>query len=601
MSVNGPKKPKKKKTIFKWIAFIILFFLLAITATGWYLNKLWRPILKEVITNTLIDATDSLYQVKYTNINVNILTGNIVVDSLELIPNLKVYQKLINKGDAPENLITLKILKLSLKRINPLKIYRERKLDVKNITIQNPELSVFYTKLKKKANAPVDNRTAYQRLKKTLEAVKISSIFLIDVKFKYVDQSLLKPKTTYLDKLNIRLNDILVDSLSQYDQDRLFNTKDIIAEISDYTFTTPDSMYRLNIKHAYISSKNKKLNLEGVGLIPRYGNVAFSNKFQKQQERYQLTFDSVIANQLNFSKLLDERTIESKHLNLVNGKLDVYLNRGKPQKDIDKGKNFPHLALQRLTWNIIVDTLSAKSTDISYTEFNPKTKQNGTLYLKNLSSRIYNVTNDSASLIKNKYADAYATTYIMGKGKLNTHFKFNLTDKLGGFTCSADVGYMQSWVLNPLTKPLAMVTTTSGNINSLVFDIKGNVNGAAGSLTLKYDDLKIAIMKQDEEDKLKKLGIVSILANALLVNNANPNGKGVLIVAKPNYKRPPESSFFNLILKTVFEGLKQSIGISEEKQAKLTKRANDFKEAKLEREQRKLERQKQRELKKNNK
>jgi hypothetical protein len=189
----------------------------------------------------------------------------------------------------------------------------------------------------------------------------------------------------------------------------------------------------------------------------------------------------------------------------------------------------------------------------------------------------------------------------MGKGKLNSHLKFNLTDSKGGFSFNGDMGYMQTWVLNSLTKPLAMMATNSGNINSLVFNIKGNVNGAGGSLTLKYDDLKIAILKQDEDDKIKKLGFVSILANALLVNNANPSRKEILIVAKPYYKRPPEGSFFNLLWKTVFEGLKQSIGLTEEKQAKLTKRAKDFKEARYNREQRKLERQKQRELKKNDK
>jgi hypothetical protein len=599
--MDAAKKPKKKRTIFKWIAFIILFFLLAVTATAWYLNKQWRPILKEVITNTLIDATDSLYQIKYSNINVNIVTGNVVIDSLELIPNLKVYQKLISKGEAPENLVALKILKLSLKRINPLKVYRQRKLDIKNITIQNPELSIFYTKLKNQKKRLEDHRTAYQRLKATLKGIKISSIFLIAVKFKYIDQSLKTPKTTSLDRLNIRLNDILIDSLSQFDEERIFSTKDIIAEISDYSIATPDSMYRLNIKHALISSRNKKLNLEGVGLIPRYGNVAFSNQFKVQQERYQLTFDSVIVNQLDFIKLLEERTIKTNHLSLLNGALRVYLNRSKPRKNIDKGKNFPSLALQRSTWNIIADTVSIKSTNISYTEFNPKTSQNGTLQLKNLSGRIFNVTNDSASLAKNNYADAYTTTYIMGKGKLNSHLKFNLTDSKGGFSFNGDMGFMQTWVLNSLTKPLAMMATNSGNINSLVFNIKGNVNGAGGSLTLKYDDLKIAILKQDEDDKIKKLGFVSILANALLVNNANPSRKEILIVAKPYYKRPPEGSFFNLLWKTVFEGLKQSIGLTEEKQAKLTKRAKDFKEARYNREQRKLERQKQRELKKNDK
>lgn len=589
--------PKKRKTIFKWIAFVLLFFLLAVVSTAWYLNKQWRPILKKVIANTLIDATDSLYGVKYANIKVNIISGNVVIDSLALIPDLRIYQKLIDQGDAPENLVDLKILKLTLKRINPLKIYRQRKLDIKNITIQSPELSVFYTKIKKKTKSNTDNRTAYQRLKQTLAAVKIESVFLSNVKFKYIDQSLESPKITSLDRLNIRVNDILIDSLSQFDKDRFYNAKDIIAEISDYTFATADSLYHLNIKHALISSKNKKINLEGIVLKPRLNRVAFSNRNKNQKERYQFTFDSLVANQIDFNKLLDDRTTKTSHINLINGALTVYLDRGKPQKNIDKGQNFPNLALKSINWNIIADTISIKSTNINYTEFNPKTNQEGTFLLKNLSGRIYHVTNDLAALKKNKYTDAYFTTYVMDRGKLNCHLKFNLTDAKGSFLFDGDMGYMQTSSLNSLTRPLAKMATTSGIINSLAFKIKGDINGAGGTLTLKYDNLKIAILKQDENDKMKKSGIVSILANALLVNSANPSENNKLIIAKPYYKRPPQGSFFNLLWKTIFEGIKQSIGLTEEKQARLTKRANNFLKARSNREKRKLERQKQREIK----
>ena len=49
---------------------------------------------------------------------------------------------------APENIFRLKIYKLSLKNIKPFKVYQEKKVDIKNITIQNPEISVYYTKLK---------------------------------------------------------------------------------------------------------------------------------------------------------------------------------------------------------------------------------------------------------------------------------------------------------------------------------------------------------------------------------------------------------------------------------------------------------------------
>ncbi|MBK0381987.1 hypothetical protein I5M32_03365 [Pedobacter sp. SD-b] len=594
-------KPKKKHRALKWGAGVFIVIVMIAASAAWYINREWKPLLTTVIKNTFTDATDSLYRIKFSDISVNILSGSITVDSLSIFPDLDIYQKMIKNGDAPENLISLKIFKFSIKNANPLKVYREKKLDIKNITIQNPKLAIFYTKLKNQKKKKEDNRTAYERLRGTLKALKIGSIFLNNVKFKYIDQSFKTPKITFIDKVNIRLNDILIDSASRYDSSRLFGTKDIIAEISDYSYATADSMYHINFNHVLVSTQNKRLTLTGMGLIPRYANMAFSNKFKIQQERYSLTYDSVIVSDLNFNQLIDHRTVKSNNVSLVGGDLKVFLNRSKPPKTIDKGKNFPHLALRRIPWDIIADTVTIKNTNIAYTEYNPKSDENGTVFFSNLRGRIFNVTNDSASIKKNAMADAYVQTNLMGKGNMNVHIGFNLTDPNGAFTYSGSMGPMDMSALNDLFKSLALVKTSSGKINSLVFDMKGDRNGGGGSMTLKYQDLKISLMKKDDKENFKKLGLISFFANALLVNNGNPNGTDPLIVAHPYYKRPNASSFFNLMWKSVFEGLKESVGISKEKEAKLKARAESFINAKNDREKRREERIKRREERKKEK
>jgi hypothetical protein len=594
-------KTQKKHALFKWIAGVFIVVLIIAASAAWYINNQWKPLLTNIIKNAFTDTTDSLYRIDFLDISVNILSGSVTIDSVSIKPDLGVYQKMIKQGLAPENLVSLKIYKLSIKNANPIKVYRQKKLDIKNITIQNPELAVFYTKLKNQKKKKEDNRTTYERLKSTLNSLKIGSIFLNNVKFKYIDQNYEKPKITFLDKMNIRINNLLIDSASRFDSTRLLGTKDIIAEISDYSFATADSMYHINLKHALVSTQNKKLTLTGFGLIPRYPNMAFASKFKTQQERYQLTFDSVLVNNLDFNQLLDERTIKSKNVTLAHGDLNVFLNRGKPAKPIDKGKNFPQIALSRVEWNIIVDTVLIKNTNIAYTEYNPKSKANGTVFFSNMRGNIFNVTNDSTTMSKQHIANAYVQTNLMGKGNMNVHIGFNLTDPNGAFTYDGSMSAMDMSELNDLFKNIALVSTSSGRIESFVFNMKGNKTGAGGAMTLKYQDLKISLMKKDDGEKVKKLGLISFFANALLVNNGNPNGKEPLIVAHPYYKRPNESSFFNLMWKSVFEGLKESVGISKEKEDKLKARADNFKDAKADREKRREERIKRREERKKDK
>jgi hypothetical protein len=406
-----------------------------------------------------------------------------------------------------------------------------------------------------------------------------------------VDYTYKEPKITLIDKVNIRLNNILVNEESQGDSTRIFNAKDVIAEISDYKFATPDSMYHINIKHFSVSTLKRQVVIEGVGLIPRYGDMAFSNQFEQQQERYKILFDSIAVNNINFTDLLERRTINTSSVNIMNGELVVFLNRGKPKKTIDKGKNFPHLALQRVDWDIIADTVVLNNLNISYTEFNPQTNLKGTILFKDLNGRIFNVTNDSTALLKNSFTNAYLQTYLMGKGKIDIHIGFNLTDPLGAFTYKGSLGPMQTAAINSLTKPMAMVMTSSGKINSLDFNMRGNLKGAGGKIVLKYEDLNVILMKKDEQENFKKMGLISLFANALLLERANPSKNKPLRIANTYYNRPYEASFFNLMWKAIFSGLKVSVGITEEKEAKLMKRAEGFKDAKLSREKRKLQRQ----------
>lgn len=599
--MENNKKPIRVHRHVKTASIVLISILLVLAALAWYINRQWKPLLREAIQNTILDASDSLYTITFKDIQVNIITGGVKVDSLSIKPNPEVYEKMIRQGSAPENVIDLRIQKLILQKVNPLKVYRERKLSIKDINIQQPSLTVYYRKLGSYKKENADDRNAYQRIKSVLKELKINTLFLTNVDFKYVDQSFKKPKTTHLDKMNIRLNDILIDSASSNDPTRFYNIKDVIAEINDYDFATPDSMYHINIKHAYVSSMKKQLIVTGVGLIPRYSDMVFSNQFDQQQERYQMQFDSVILNSVNFNNLLDTRTVTSSKVQVLNGTASIFLNRAKPPKDIDKGRNFPHLALRRIAWGINADTVNLRNINISYTEYNPKTAEKGTVYFKDLNGNIYNVTNDSLALTKKHMANAYVHTYLMGKGKLDIHIAFNLTDPNGAFSYAGTLGSMNMSAVNSLTKPLAMVSISSGKLNSMDFNISGNLKGAGGTLTLKYEDLNVVLMKKDERENFKKMGLISLFANALLLDNANPKRDKPLVISHPYYARPRSASFFNLMWKAVFVGIKESVGVTAEKEAKLLKRAESFKDAKAEREQRKLERQKRRAARKENK
>ena len=106
-------------------------------------------------------------------------------------------------------------------------------------------------------------------------------------------------------------------------------------------------------------------------------------------------------------------------------------------------------------------------------------------------------------------------------------------------------------------------------------------------------------MKNDpDKDHLVTRGLLSILANALIINSENPNLDGKFISSDVNYSRVNNTSFFNLIWKSLFIGIKNSVGITEEKQQEIKKHIKNFEEMQENhriRKQKRMKRRQQRE------
>ncbi len=102
-----------------------------------------------------------------------------------------------------------------------------------------------------------------------------------------------------------------------------------------------------------------------------------------------------------------------------------------------------------------------------------------------------------------------------------------------------------------------MASFSRGQINGLTFSMTGDDYHSDGEATLKYDDLKIKLLKSkgDSTDALKDKDLLSFAAN-ILVKNSNPKN-GNLRSGKINFDRDITKSFFNLLWKSIFQASKK--------------------------------------------
>ena len=184
----------------------------------------------------------------------------------------------------------------------------------------------------------------------------------------------------------------------------------------------------------------------------------------------------------------------------------------------------------------------------------------GVVTFSNSRLNLTNITNIPAEVKKNNELNFSFDSRVFGEVPLKGNFKFILNSNNGTFVANGHVGAFDALKLNRVSVPMALIKINTGHISSIDFHFKGTNTLAKGDFTMKYEKLKVDVLKRDKETKkVKKRGLVSIAANLVVINN-NPGARGLRKVT-PVYERNIYKSFFNLVWKAIFSGMKETVGI----------------------------------------
>ncbi len=585
---------RKRLGRWRWVVYLVMFIAVLLTAFAIYLNYRWKPVLSARIKTAIHTSTNGLYSIDFENIRTNIINGRISVKNIRFTPDTTVFSKMGTDSLAPRHLYTVEVSELTLKRVQPWKIYFNGILEMGSVVIDKPKLKVTFTNAKRnKETTRPDIRTAWQRLKPYLRSLKVQDITFQDADFQYIDKSIAPARITNLRGLTIRVNDLLIDSLSQFDKSRLYHTRDIYAELNAYKSITADSNYTIQIQQFTASTARKYARVKGLRLIPRFGEMEFAGNFKVQKDRYSANVEEIQLNNIDYGMLNINRRLIASGLTMQKADLSIFLNRSMPDSLRDRGMNFPQFSLQRFGLDSKVDTVSIRDSRVNYSEYNPDSRRKGTVTFSKINGHILNVTNDSASLGINSKSEAKLTALLMDRGRFNVNMQFDLASPVAAFNFKGDVGRMDADMFNAAIRPLSLIEIKSGSLERMLFNGEGSTKGVKGMLTCYYNDLKIALLERSEKTTwLKRRGLASIFANVLIIESENPSPGRPVRKVNFNYVRPQHSSFFNMIWKGMSSALLGSIGLDAETQREIKLRLQRMEIERFQREERRDEREK---------
>jgi hypothetical protein len=593
------RESRKNYNTIKWVIGLMIILVISVFFTANYFANKLKPIIKAELKDLVLNATDSLYSVEFSELSLNLLTKGATLNDVKFIPDTNVFKRLIRLKKAPNNVYYIRLKTLSIKNFQPKNLFKFKKLNVDLLLFDKPDVVMVNTQFDFNENKPSYlQKSPYDYISKYLHELRVKKISFRNVKFKYINNNGRLPEIDSVNNLNVDLKGWLINEDSGKDSSRLYALEDIKITLNNYSYATPDSLYNVGWDRLSFSSASGKLSIKSFNVDPRLSEMNFAKSIGYSKERYHISLDKIDLEGVDFPLYIKKRELYATQMFIGDGALDVFNNNELPgQVKIRNGK-YPHQLLQRLRGAITVRLLSLANIDISYAEYDRDSRKKGMITFIKTSGMLTNITNVLKTKSKSPYLFAKMTTYMMGKGKLDVNFRFDLNAKDGAFAYSGILGNMDGRTLNAITMPLGMVQVKKGAAKQLAFNVKANDQSAKGSLQFAYNNLSVALLKRDkDDDKLVKQGLMSLLANAMVINSDNPGKDGVLITAPINYKRPDTASFFSFIWRTLFVGIKYSVGITPKKELEITTKIQKFEQIKIDRDKRRSIKERRRRLK----
>jgi hypothetical protein len=566
-----------------------------------FANPILTPILSKKLKNAVLEGSDGLYHINFSQADLHLFRGEAVLHDITLIPDSQVYERLKQQGKDPSSVISLKVKRLVISNAHPFKLYFKKQLRIGLISLNNPEVQ-----LDKYANKPdttkEDKRTLYQNLSKTLRWISVNTIALQHIKLTYKDYTGKTPAVYQLKNMSLKATDLLIDSTTQTDTSRTLYCRDITTQLNNFTGTSKLGLYTYQIKSVKLSTQTTKLEIEGVDLQPLPSKTFFA---KSKDDRFTTHLNNVSLDGFDYQTYRKSQDIKVEKATIADGSFEVYSNPNPPLQTKDRLVTFPHWLIRQVKLGITADTVAVNSIKVTYKEYNKKAQKTGAIWFTNTKGTFYNVTNNKATLRQNNICEANLTTYFMQKGKLNVAFTFNLTDAAYSYSYKGHLGAMDIQAANPAVMPLAMIKIDSGKLKALDFNIHSTQKTSTGNVTLLYNELKISLLGKGNDEGYRKKMLLSLFANGFVLKSNNPDKAGMLPrSANVVFVRPANYPFFQTVWNTLLSGIKKcATGKAEPKQSdkpltakEKRKQEKEFKKAKKKKE--KEEKKHQKELEK---
>ncbi|MCK0155840.1 hypothetical protein MWU65_01530 [Cellulophaga sp. F20128] len=506
---------RKNKTL-KLIALAVsVFFILFITLQ-------W--VVKKRIENFIDKKTPSHLQISYTNLRLNLASGNLVVDSIKVA--------FFNR-DSLAKQAELKLDQLTVKDIGYFNLLLDNTISLQQLIVNKPRLKFEVSKETSRSNSEE------QQTKPFPKNINISELKIVDGTIE------IKNSTTQnlasVKKLNLSLKKIVITTETIKNK--------IPFTYANYELSTKNLLLDLGrfeqLKIGSITATKEELAIYDFNLKSKYTREELTKNLFTERDQVNLTIPKTTVKKLRIGFVEDQLFIKSPKIKINTPRIEIY--RDKRVKDDLSYKPLYSQLLRTATANINITEVKLTDGYVSYEERLETNIDPEKLFFSKLNATIDQINN--TPLAKEK-TSIKAETMVMNKTPLHLNWSFYASDVSDSFTASGNFKNLNIVSLNPFLKS-NLRAQAEGDMHTMYFTISGNRIKSTGNMKMKYDNFKFRILKKD------RLGVNKLLTKIgnIFINDGSATDDEGYRHGAIEVDRDPTKSFFNYLWLNVKEGM----------------------------------------------
>lgn len=334
-----------------------------------------------------------------------------------------------------------------------------------------------------------------------------------------------------------------------------------------FSFSVPNvkrqsKLYQYSADELQYSSSANQFIAKNIQITPRFSRENFQKQVGFQTDLFSGKIDSVIVVRPALREWFSGGEINGKSLSVNGLTLDIYRDKRIPFNENRRPGMLQDL-IKSIKYPVSLDSVKLKNASVAYSERPATADSEGMIRFNQINATIQPFSNKH--LLSGKIPDFSLTgnAVIMDSCRLETLMKYQMNHPDNLFTATGSLSKFNMHILNPVLEPLASVSMRSGQVDRFEFSFSADNTKATGQLFFGYNDMKISVLEK-KNGNTREAKFASFLANSLLLRSKNPRGKE-LEPDEINFIRDQKRSVLNYWWKSVFSGVRNTLGIKEER------------------------------------